>query len=53
MTPETLAKVIFALDTASNDPRATAELRRNAERQIRNQLAVARFAAKKLPVPKD
>ncbi len=34
--------VLFALDTASNDPRVSVELRKDVERVMRNLKAVAR-----------
>jgi hypothetical protein len=46
VTPEARTKVIFALDTLSNDPRASEATRKNAERHVKNQRLIARYLAK-------
>ena len=47
MTPEVREKVMFGLDTASNDPRVPDATRKEAERTFRNLRALARWEAGK------
>lgn len=46
MTPEAREKAVFALDTLSNDPRASEATRKEAQRTLRNLRALARHSAK-------
>lgn len=48
LTPEQRAQAVFVMDTLSNDPRVSPETRLEAERQLRNQLALGRHHTKKL-----
>jgi hypothetical protein len=43
--PEILERAIFGMDTLSNDPHASVELRAEAERSVRNLRGLAKLQA--------